>query len=276
MVLFGRRSGQATVVVLALAEQPATWRYGYELCQRLDLKAGTLYPVLMGLADRGVLETTWESQVPAGRPPAAPPVPADRSRPCAGGEAGSRAADAGEGGPGCRPPWAATGAGGRMKRTQRVGGLVVAAAVAAPFAVLWVIGVNAGDQPLSAQDRLEAAFWVAVLAAPWMLAAGLLWRAWWRQAGAELAALDGPARLLAAATLPTDRRDWGRRWRPSWPRCMAARRGGGSPPAAPAQPAFRRTAAVPWCWSSWWSPSRRRLRPRWRRALPCPRCGCSR
>jgi len=56
-------------VVLALAEQPAAWRYGYELCQRLDLEAGTLYPALMRLADRGLLETTWESEVPAGRRP---------------------------------------------------------------------------------------------------------------------------------------------------------------------------------------------------------------
>jgi DNA-binding PadR family transcriptional regulator len=46
-------------VVLALAEQPATWRYGYELCQRLDLTSGSLYPALMRLADRGLLETTW-------------------------------------------------------------------------------------------------------------------------------------------------------------------------------------------------------------------------
>jgi PadR family transcriptional regulator, regulatory protein PadR len=66
MVSFRRRSGPATAVVLALAEQPATWRYGYELCQRLDLKAGTLYPVLMGLADRGLLEAAWEAEVPAG------------------------------------------------------------------------------------------------------------------------------------------------------------------------------------------------------------------
>jgi DNA-binding PadR family transcriptional regulator len=52
-----------------LAEQPATWRYGYGLCQQLDLKAGSVYPILMRLADRGLLETTWESEVPAGRPP---------------------------------------------------------------------------------------------------------------------------------------------------------------------------------------------------------------
>ena len=56
-------------MILALAEQPATWRYAYELCQRLDLNAGTLYPTLMRLADRGLLETTWEPAVPAGRPP---------------------------------------------------------------------------------------------------------------------------------------------------------------------------------------------------------------
>jgi hypothetical protein len=55
------------------------------------------------------------------------------------------------------------------------------------------------------------AIWTAVLGTPWMLAAWLLWRAWWRQAGPRLSVLDGPGRLLAAATaaLPTDRRDWG-------------------------------------------------------------------
>ena len=35
-----RPSAQTIAVVLALAEQPATWRYGYELCQQLGLKAG--------------------------------------------------------------------------------------------------------------------------------------------------------------------------------------------------------------------------------------------
>jgi len=64
-----RPSAQTTAVVLALAEQPATWRYGYGLCQQLDLKAGSVYPILMRLADRGLLETTWESEEPAGRPP---------------------------------------------------------------------------------------------------------------------------------------------------------------------------------------------------------------
>jgi PadR family transcriptional regulator, regulatory protein PadR len=64
-----RPSPQTTAVVLALAEEPAAWRYGYELCQRLGLKAGSVYPILMRLADRGLLETAWERDAPAGRPP---------------------------------------------------------------------------------------------------------------------------------------------------------------------------------------------------------------
>ena len=64
-----RPSAQTTAVVLALAEEPASWRYGYELCQQLGLKAGSVYPILMRLADRGLLETAWERDVPAGRPP---------------------------------------------------------------------------------------------------------------------------------------------------------------------------------------------------------------
>jgi PadR family transcriptional regulator PadR len=64
-----RPSPQTTAVVLALAETPSSWRYGYELCQQLRLKAGSVYPILMRLADRGLLETAWESQLPAGRPP---------------------------------------------------------------------------------------------------------------------------------------------------------------------------------------------------------------
>jgi PadR family transcriptional regulator, regulatory protein PadR len=56
-------------VVLALAQTPTAWRYGYELCQQLGLKAGSVYPILMRLADRGLLETSWESDPPAGRPP---------------------------------------------------------------------------------------------------------------------------------------------------------------------------------------------------------------
>jgi PadR family transcriptional regulator PadR len=64
-----RPSAQTTAVLLALAEEPSVWRYGYELCQQLGLKAGSMYPILMRLADRGLLETSWETDPPPGRPP---------------------------------------------------------------------------------------------------------------------------------------------------------------------------------------------------------------
>ncbi len=69
MTRYRRPSAQTMAVVTALAEAPSAWRYGYELCQRLGLKAGSVYPILMRLADRGLLETAWESDAPAGRPP---------------------------------------------------------------------------------------------------------------------------------------------------------------------------------------------------------------
>ncbi len=65
-----RRPSAETVAVLrALAEKPRDWRYGYDLCQQLGLKAGSMYPILMRLADRGLLATSWETDVEAGRPP---------------------------------------------------------------------------------------------------------------------------------------------------------------------------------------------------------------
>jgi PadR family transcriptional regulator, regulatory protein PadR len=64
-----RPSAQTIAVLLALAKQPTTWRYGYDLCQQLGLKPGSMYPILMRLADRGLLQTTWETDPPRGRPP---------------------------------------------------------------------------------------------------------------------------------------------------------------------------------------------------------------
>ncbi|MDP9177874.1 MAG: PadR family transcriptional regulator [Gemmatimonadota bacterium] len=64
-----RPSAQTVAVLRALAHQPREWRYGYDLCQELDLKAGSMYPILMRLADRGLLETSWETGPEAGRPP---------------------------------------------------------------------------------------------------------------------------------------------------------------------------------------------------------------
>lgn len=61
-------SAQTVAVVMALGEDSAGWCHGYDLCRRLELKAGTVYPILMRLAERGQVETTWETDPPSGRP----------------------------------------------------------------------------------------------------------------------------------------------------------------------------------------------------------------
>ncbi|HSK32344.1 MAG TPA: PadR family transcriptional regulator, partial [Propionicimonas sp.] len=55
-----RMSPQTRLVLLALADQGREWGHGYDLCGRLGLKAGTMYPILIRLAERGLLETSWE------------------------------------------------------------------------------------------------------------------------------------------------------------------------------------------------------------------------
>jgi DNA-binding PadR family transcriptional regulator len=59
---------QAVNVLRALAAEPARWRYGYDLGTEVHLKSGSLYPILVRLADRGLLETSWEPGV-GSRPP---------------------------------------------------------------------------------------------------------------------------------------------------------------------------------------------------------------
>jgi DNA-binding PadR family transcriptional regulator len=61
-------SAQMVRVLSALAAVPTRWRYGYELATEVHLKSGSLYPILVRLADRGLLETSWEDG-PPGRPP---------------------------------------------------------------------------------------------------------------------------------------------------------------------------------------------------------------
>src|SRR5215831_3828902 len=63
-----RPSAQTMAVLQALAERPDEWRYGYDLCTELAIQAGSMYPILMRLADRGLLETGWETERVPGRP----------------------------------------------------------------------------------------------------------------------------------------------------------------------------------------------------------------
>ena len=59
---------QAISVLRALAADPSRWRYGYDLGTEVHLRSGSLYPILVRLADRGLLEATWDPG-PDGRPP---------------------------------------------------------------------------------------------------------------------------------------------------------------------------------------------------------------
>jgi PadR family transcriptional regulator PadR len=44
----------------AFLEEPARWRFGYELSKLLGIGSGTLYPALMRLAEDGLLEHRWD------------------------------------------------------------------------------------------------------------------------------------------------------------------------------------------------------------------------
>jgi len=52
--------GADQYTIRALAVDPTQWRYGYDLGNDVDLKSGSLYPILVRLADRGLLEATWD------------------------------------------------------------------------------------------------------------------------------------------------------------------------------------------------------------------------
>jgi DNA-binding PadR family transcriptional regulator len=65
-----RRSSKQTRSLLAVLQtQPRAWKHGYELTRETSLKAGTLYPILMRLSERGLLESKWQDSDLAGRPP---------------------------------------------------------------------------------------------------------------------------------------------------------------------------------------------------------------
>ncbi len=61
-------SAQMVAVLFALAESGAQRSHGYDLCRELGLKAGTVYPILRRLDERGLVETQWEQDPPPGRP----------------------------------------------------------------------------------------------------------------------------------------------------------------------------------------------------------------
>ena len=63
------RISQQTIQVLAdFLHQPKDWKYGYDISRNTGLKSGTLYPILIRLAEHGILATRWEQTEP-GTPP---------------------------------------------------------------------------------------------------------------------------------------------------------------------------------------------------------------
>ncbi|WP_326557151.1 PadR family transcriptional regulator [Micromonospora sp. NBC_01796] len=62
-------SPQTLRVFEALLSNPNAWRYGYDLSKETGLASGTLYPILMRLAERQLLETRWEPASRPGLPP---------------------------------------------------------------------------------------------------------------------------------------------------------------------------------------------------------------
>jgi len=62
-----RLSPQTLLVLDAFLEQVEDWKYGYDLSRITGLKSGTLYPILMRMAERNLLETQWETGEP-GKP----------------------------------------------------------------------------------------------------------------------------------------------------------------------------------------------------------------
>jgi PadR family transcriptional regulator, regulatory protein PadR len=61
-------SPQALSVLAALTDRPSQWHHGYEVAKETGLKSGTLYPILIRLADRGLLEAEWQDEPTPGRP----------------------------------------------------------------------------------------------------------------------------------------------------------------------------------------------------------------
>lgn len=64
-----RPSPQAISLFAALLSRQGRWQYGYDLSKELDVRTGSLYPLLIRLTDEGLLESEWQ-------PPSRPGLPA--------------------------------------------------------------------------------------------------------------------------------------------------------------------------------------------------------
>ena len=63
-----RFSAQTLSVLAALRDEPSQWQHGYALAKQTGLKSGPLYPIVIRLADRGLVEACWQDEPTPGRP----------------------------------------------------------------------------------------------------------------------------------------------------------------------------------------------------------------
>ena len=65
-----RKTSKQTLLTLSiLLENSRKWRHGYEISKESNLKSGTLYPILMRLSERGMLESKWQASQQVSLPP---------------------------------------------------------------------------------------------------------------------------------------------------------------------------------------------------------------
>ena len=61
-------SPQTRLLLSVLSRQLQAWRHGYDLMKETGLSSGTLYPLLMRMADKGLIEAEWREPARPGRP----------------------------------------------------------------------------------------------------------------------------------------------------------------------------------------------------------------
>ena len=51
-----------------LSGRTGEWRHGYDMMKETGLSSGTLYPLLMRMAEQGLVEAEWREPAQPGRP----------------------------------------------------------------------------------------------------------------------------------------------------------------------------------------------------------------
>ncbi len=61
-------SKQMIALLAAMGEDPLAWVHGFDLMKRTGLSSGTLYPLLIRMTGKGLVEAEWQDPVQPGRP----------------------------------------------------------------------------------------------------------------------------------------------------------------------------------------------------------------